>query len=343
LVETIDTAKRGSSNFTRRRLIALAAAIAPVAALGWGRSVWASATPEAQGGTRTFVDVTGEAVEVPVPPARIVAIHDINAGAQVLSLGGPLVGITSRDEGPRDDITRYFDLSDITDVGATYAPNLEAIAALNPDLIVGEGFAGAVVVGDETELARLRQIAPVVGIDTFRPVEVVMAEYAELLGDAATVDMDGQRQEFEALLDALGGLHGGAWEDVTASLVDLHPDGGMQAWGPTALVPTDILTRIGVSWVPIMEEAGKPENGGYIGNISVERLPEFEADLVLVKTAFTPEIVDDPLFRALTAVRAGQVVELGEEDAGTHYPNYIFVAEVLLDQLRGMELRTDIV
>ncbi|GAB4425720.1 MAG: hypothetical protein OHK0015_05940 [Chloroflexi bacterium OHK40] len=58
-------------------------------------------------------------------PAWIIATHDINAGAQILSLGGPLVGISSRKAGMRADGTRSLDLSEVTDIGITYQPSLE--------------------------------------------------------------------------------------------------------------------------------------------------------------------------------------------------------------------------
>lgn len=302
-----------------------------------------NAPAQAEGATRDFVDVTGQKVQVPIRPTRIVAMHDINAGAQILSLGGPLVGIASRDGGMRADVTRYFDLSDVADVGIVYQPNLERIAELKPDLIVHEGFDGAVTISDGAVLTQLRAIAPVVGIDTFRPVEQVMADVSQLLGEAATVSLDSQRAEFETLLAELRALLGDRWRDVTGSMIAVN--GGMlEAWGPTALVPLDILTRLGVSWVPLMQEAGKPDNGGYLGEISMERLPEFNADLALVTTAYEPEALDTPIFRQLPVVQAGQTIELSEETAGTHYPNYIFVAKHLLEGMHAIgELRTDLV
>ena len=313
-------------------------------AVGWvaGSGPAAAQGTPAAGGTREFIDVTGQPVRVPDRPERIVAIHDINAGAQVLALGGPLVGITSRSDGIRPDLTRYFDLSGVEDVGLTYELDLEAIVALAPDLIVGEGYDGMVGGADEAVLERLRELAPVVGIDTFRPVEEVMADYAALLGPAAQVDPEAERRAFEADLSELQAVLGDGWEEVMASLVSTNT-GGLEAWGPTALVPTDVLSRMGVSWVPLMEEAWKPGHSGYIGDVSMERLAEFSADLVLVQTAYEAEILEDPLFQALPAVRAGQVIELSEPFAGTHYPNYRYVVGLLRDTLAGLDLRTDLV
>jgi iron complex transport system substrate-binding protein len=288
-------------------------------------------------GLRPFVDVTREAVCVPEVPQRIVAIHDINAGAQVLSLGGPLAGMASREEGFRNDVSRFFDLDGVVDVGTVYEPNLERILALQPDLIVHEGFDGQVFLIEENTLSALRAIAPVVAIDPFRPVEAVMADYQELLGEAATVSLDEQEATFAALLAEIEGVLGDDWARVTTSLVDVTAEGTLQAWGPTALVPLDILTRAGANWVAIQQEAGLEENGGYLGDVSLERIDEFNADLTLLDVRFAPDIVDNPLYQQLTAVRAGQVIVLDEPFSGTHYPNYIAVAERLLEALTALD------
>ncbi|MFW5692425.1 MAG: ABC transporter substrate-binding protein, partial [Chloroflexota bacterium] len=302
------------------------------------------ASSACEDGFRPFVDVTGEPVCVPEVPERIVAIHDINAGAQVLSLGGPLVGMASREDGFRADVARYFDLEGIVDVGSVYEPNLERILELQPDLIVHEGFDGQLFLVDDEMLATLQAIAPVVAIDAFRPVEEVMADYQELLGEAATIALEDQQETFNDLLTDIEDILGDDWQNVTASFVDIANDGNLQIWGPTALVPLDILTRIGVTWVSIQQEAGSEENGGYIGGFSLERIDELNADLTLVDVRFTPGTVDNPLYRQLTAVQAGQVIILNEPFSGTHYPNYIATAELLLDGLTALDdIDTDLV
>jgi len=316
-------------------LLALLVGVMPLAAQD---------TAACEDGFRPFVDVTGEPVCVPEVPERIVAIHDINAGVQVLSLGGPLVGMASREDGFRADVARYFDLEEIVDVGGVYEPNLERILELQPDLIVHEGFDGQLFLVDDEMLATLQAIAPVVAIDAFRPVEEVMADYQELLGEAATIALEDQQETFNDLLTDIEDILGDDWQNVTASFVDIANDGNLQIWGPTALVPLDILTRVGVIWVPIQQEAGSEENGGYIGGFSLERIDELNADLTLVDVRFTPDTVDNPLYQQLTAVQAGQVIILDEPFSGTHYPNYIATAELLLDGLTALDdIDTDLV
>ncbi len=294
-------------------------------------------------GFRVFVDARGE-VCVPQTPKRIVATHDVNAGVQVLSLGGPLVGLASRSGEFSPDIVKYFDLSDMEDIGGYYEPNIEHVLNLQPDLIVHEGYSGTLYYSGEGTLASLEAIAPVVAIDAFRPIEEVMADYQELLGDSVTIPLDDQQAEFADVITDLQAVLGDDWKHVTASLL-MGSETGLAAWGPTALVPNDIMTRVGVSWVAPQIEAGKEENGGYLGDFSYEETDLFSADLVLVYAVDgTEELYDTPLVQALPAVKAGQVVLLDEPYFGNHYPNYIAVAKNILVDLQAIEnFNTDIV
>jgi iron complex transport system substrate-binding protein len=292
--------------------------------------------------TRTFVDVTGTEIEVPDRAQRIVAIHDINAGVQLLSLGAPVVGIATRDDGARPDVTRYFDVADIAEVGVVYEPNLEAIASLEPDLIVGEGFDGAgmdqFMEGDIQ--ASLEQIAPVVYIDTFRPVEDVMADFAELVGGAATEDVTDQQAEFESVMADLETILGAEWSEVDAA--NVRSGEPPSVGGPTAEVWADIITRLGVRWVPIVEEAGNDENAGFL-ELSEERLTELESDLLVVGIEFDQSILDSPIYQSLDVVAADQVLLIEEPSAGTHWRNYVQVARDLQEGLATRTIQTDLV
>lgn len=331
------------ADLTRRRFLGSGAALGGALVLGGcadDESDVSGPTPTPTAATRGFVDVTGETIQVPTRPERIVAIHDINGGAQVLSLGGPLVGISGRADGARADLTKFFDLSGLGEVGNTYEPNLEAIVALGPDLIVGEGFDGKgmgqfMAEGVDENLAK---IAPVVYIDVFRPVEEVMADYAELLGEAATIQVEDQRAQFESALDELRAVLGDRWAEVTAANV---ASGEMpQVLGPTTDVWNDLLTRLGVTWVAVVEESG--EGSGYLA-ISLERLEELESDLLVVEVTYDQTILSSDLYQALEVVEAGQAILLTEASGGQHWRNYTDVANRLRERLLILELDTDLV
>jgi iron complex transport system substrate-binding protein len=280
--------------------------------------------------------VRGAPVEVPGSPRRIVAVHDINAGAHLLSLGAPVVGMAVRESGVRNDISRYFDVDGIMPVGVVYEPDIESIAALAPDLIVGEGFNGAGMFDDAVE-QRLEAIAPVVYIDTFRPIEEVMEDFAELVGADAQSRLGDQKEEFDGVVEEIRALLEDEWDSTTVSMFDKSSDGTLQVWGSTALAATDILTRVGARWPDIVLQADQPENGGYLGGVSLERIGDLAADVVIITTAFDTTLLDEAVFQQLGAVQAGQVVDFDEPTAGSHYPNYLFVARFLLERLNDMQ------
>ena len=337
-IERIELAER---LITRRRFLIGAGALGLGVMTGCGLEEEAAAptttdADSADVGFRDFVDVRGKAVRVPDVPQRIVATHDFNAGAQVLSLGGRLVGLASRGGEFSPSVNRYFDLDDVVDIGNNYQPNLERIVELQPDLIVHEGFDGRLHFPEEDTLQALERIAPVVGIDTFRPVEEVIADYAELLGDGATIAVEDQQAALDGLVEDISDALGDNAQAITASYVSYNPGGGYyQAWGPNALPELAILTRAGVNWVPIQVKAG--EGNGFIGEISLEEIDQFAADLTLVEVFDMPEVLDTPLIQQLPAVAAGQTILLDEPTSGTHYPNYIAVAETILEGLQAIE------
>ncbi|SFQ64241.1 iron complex transport system substrate-binding protein [Roseivivax halotolerans] len=95
--------------------------------------------------TRIFTDSAGREVTIPASPQRIVALHDTSITLPLVELGKPPVGSLGR---VRPDGSRYlravetilhtsFENSDIDFVGQWAQFDLEAIAALQPDLIIG--------------------------------------------------------------------------------------------------------------------------------------------------------------------------------------------------------------
>src|SRR5690554_2381199 len=96
--------------------------------------------------TRSFTDDAGRTVEVPSHPQRIVTLHDSSLTTPLIELGIMPVGAFSRsgEDGPymRGAATLTgvtFANSGVVDVGGSPA-DLEAIAALEPDLIITATF-----------------------------------------------------------------------------------------------------------------------------------------------------------------------------------------------------------
>ncbi|SFQ64149.1 iron complex transport system substrate-binding protein [Roseivivax halotolerans] len=153
----------------------------------------ALAIPAAAQEMRTFTDALGREVEIPVDPQRIIAIHDLTITMPLVELGAPVVGSHGR---VRDDGSTYlrsvntifnvdFDNSDIEFVGAFNQMDFEAMAALDPDLIIARAP------WDEEIREQLEIVGPTVYVaDVPEPFET----YRQI-ADAA-----GMLPEFEARL-----------------------------------------------------------------------------------------------------------------------------------------------
>lgn len=123
-------------------------------------------------GTRTVKDAYGD-VEVPVNPQRVVVLA--SAGLDnVLALGGKPVGAPYSISVNANFFAHLAGQTDgIENTGTTDQPSLEAIAKLNPDLIIGQKDTHEAVYED------LKTIAPVYMTDR------LPGEWKELLGDQA--------------------------------------------------------------------------------------------------------------------------------------------------------------
>lgn len=304
-------------------------------------SAAASATPSTPN-VRSFTDSTGTTVEVPNQATRIVATHDYNAGAQLLSLGAPVIGLPVREDGKVDpSLRRYFNVDGITTVGTVYEPNIEAIAALKPDLIVHEAFDGKTQFRSDNTLEQLRQIAPVVAIDTFRTVEDVMADFGRLLGPGAIARMDQGRAAFDETVGRLRALLGDRWSQVTVSVV-YYFEGNLRAYEPEAGSENDILNRIGVRWSSAHQQAAAVADDNSL-DFSLEKIADFDADLVVLAGNIDSPLEEEDLFQRLDAVEAGQWLRLSSGLYGTHYANMTALAQAYIDALVGKDLRTDII
>lgn len=119
--------------------------------------------------TRQFIDGQGHTVAIPVKAQRIVSLRSEQFTTPLIELGAPVVGSTGliKDgvnngnpfiRGAYDLFHTTFERSGISFVGAPAQPDIEAIAALKPDLILVPDFAA-----DNFE--QLSAVAPTVVIN----------------------------------------------------------------------------------------------------------------------------------------------------------------------------------
>ncbi len=124
------------------------------------------ANPAIAQDTRSFTAANGT-FDIPVEPQRIVALNDQIVALPLYELGAPVVGSAGRTDadgnvfmrGGMDTLGIDYANTDIEYVGAFNSLDLEAIAALQPDLIIGGTY------NDPAVIEQLQTIAPALVID----------------------------------------------------------------------------------------------------------------------------------------------------------------------------------
>jgi iron complex transport system substrate-binding protein len=165
--------------------------------------------------TRLFVDDAGHEVEIPIDPQRIVSMRGEQFTAPLIELGANLVGSSGRSDPLRDGGAPYvrgaydaldfrFETSDVTWIGDPNAHDFEAVAAVEPDLILLPDFAAdsydklsliaptvVINIWDRPFLDRYRVVADLAG--RLPQFEAGLALYEERLARAK-----------QTLIDAIG-------------------------------------------------------------------------------------------------------------------------------------------
>lgn len=155
---------------------------------------------------RTIQHAAGETV-ISGTPARVVAL-EFRYVEHLLSLGLPPVGVADRGGYERLVGVAADELAQTADVGTRQEPNLEAVAALEPDLIIGFTFRHAGLYD------RLSAIAP-----------TLLFDYTDL-PETGPRQLDYMKRELSAIADALGRPQAGraALERMEAALVKARRD-----------------------------------------------------------------------------------------------------------------------
>jgi len=280
---------------SRLTLLALPALLATAACGG------VTASASAGGAETRPVTHAAGTTAVPVEPERIVTTTDQNALLPLLELGVDPVGsagIVTEDGSPKFRRTEGFDTTGIEFAGAFDDLDLEQIAALQPDLVVGYEF-------DEDVYDELSAIAPTVLVQIFdRPLPEALVEFGDLVGERdEALRLQGEYEDrVAALREALGPRLD------TLSVSVLSPgDPGTFGRGDAGQAVGTVMDDLGLPRPP----AQVADDGE--ASYSLEQLSARSADVVLVLD-FTGDrqepglraLVDSPTFARLPAVRAGQ-------------------------------------
>ncbi|RBY94533.1 iron-siderophore ABC transporter substrate-binding protein [Blastococcus sp. TBT05-19] len=278
-----------------------------------------------EGFPRTVEHAMGS-TEIPERPERVVVL-DTGELDSVLSLGVTPVGAVTT--AVSDGFLSYLaeDAEDVEVVGTIAEPDLEAIAALEPDLILSNK------VRHEDIYEQLAQIAPTVF------AEKVGAVWKEnLLLDAEALGLEDEAQaaleEYEADAAALGEDLGDPAGTTVGAL--RFVEGTIRVYTGQSFIGT-VLADIGLDQLEL--PTGETPT---FAELSAEQLTQADADLVLY-SSYGPAtdsgeqaVVAGPLWPRLTAVAEERAYAV--EDDVFYTGIGLRAATLQLEQLRDLAL-----
>ncbi len=319
----------------RRRSGVLTAALTAVAlalltACGSGGSTGSTGStqqPAAAAGAqdafpRTVRHELGE-TKIPARPQRVVAVTDGAELASLLALGVTPVGFGKRNEPIRPWIKeKGGDKIDSYRL-AGQEVSFERLAAWRPDLIVVQnGFA------TKENLARYTAIAPTVAT-SFIDWRESLRQVAEATGTTARAAQIVAENE-AAVAKAKAALAGRAGLKVQAVTVFDGP----QVYRLNSASPLGKLApQLGLAPFPAQQSTGEA-----VEAVSLEKLPEIDADVLLVQDFGGGRAAYDALkkrdiWKRIPAVAAGRVVELTVEESEASYFDSALTVPRNLDML----------
>jgi iron complex transport system substrate-binding protein len=300
-----------------------------------------TALPASGQETHPFEAANGT-IEIPVSPQRIVALNDQILTLPLYELGAPVVGSVGRVaedgshylRGGMDTLGIDFSNTDIGYVGVFNAVDVEAIAALQPDLIIGGHYT------DPAVIDQLQSVAPTVVIDN---ASLGMVDTLRTLADITgkTGRFEARLQRYLSNVERLKSLIGNP-EEISATLTFMFP-AGEELWVYRANLGamTRVLDDLGFA-----QPAAVAAIDGTEAAFSPELIQELDADFVFgfyrqqedatpqnVMAAyekFAPGFCD-----ALTACRNGQLILLPAPAFGSSMASLDLALELVESHVVG--------
>jgi iron complex transport system substrate-binding protein len=262
-----------------------------------------SASNESSNGTRVVSTVKGD-VEIPAEPKRIVALYYHHI---LLAFGVKPVGANLTWWGGSPYLAE-LEGDGIVDVGGP--PSLEAVTALEPDLIIVNN-------NNEEDYDQLSKIAPTVMIpyDAKRNVYEDAKLIAELINkpEVGNQLLDEFEEKAAAARAKLAGKVDG---NAKAAIIRIEGQGGQFAvFGENyGRGGWPIYEGLKLQQPDKIKEELEKDGLGLVQQLSMELLPEFVADadyiFVSKESEGIDEIQDKALWQSIPAVKEGRVIEL---------------------------------
>ena len=250
---------------------------------------------------RTITHALGK-TEIKEMPKRVVVL-DVGELDNVVSLGIKPVGIAPTEGSPELPSYLKKDAGTPKNVGTINNLNLEAIAELKPDLILGSQLRAA------DKYDELSKIAPTVF--SLRPGFTWKENY---LLNAAALDRTAEAKRklaaYQAEAKALGEKLGA--DKPTVSMVRFMPDGVIRLYAGASFIGT-ILKDTGIP---------RPKNqqvNDLATEISAENIDQADGDYIFTGVYGDPKATDkskaqgNPLWKNLAAVKAGHAYDVPDE------------------------------
>jgi iron complex transport system substrate-binding protein len=315
---------------TRREFLAILAAAGLLPAC----STDAASAPAAPS-TRTVQHPLGT-TEVPLAPTRVVALDRRAALPHLLALGVTPIGALTYESiigtpFPPLVAEQARDVAVLPVAGNADDPNLETVAALRPDLVIG--WTG----GIEEKYSALSAIAPTVAVDVdFTDAAVSLRAIAAALRREA---------EAEAVISAFDERRATRLREIgeIGEVSVVLGIGGQQfrVYQPTGSSVARWLAEAGGRLVPDIASAIGEPYGDELLLISPENLGQVTGDTIVVMhntgaagEAALAELENSPLWPTLPAVWAGRIVKINsQESVGSYgFQGYDSVLDTLVDQ-----------
>lgn len=284
-------------------IVVASAAMLALSACGGSASSDDEAAPAAAK-TRTVESTfTGEKVEIPTEPKRIVALW--RTGSELVDIGikpvAQMDGEISADELGEDVFSK---VSDVPVIGTYEEVDIEKLIAAKPDLIVGMDNGGLGL--DYTDI---KEVAPTVILKIAEPTDVWRnyTTIADLAGKSS--DFDTKQAELDAKLEAVKAEHGDTLGK--ASVTALGTMGG-EIWVDTSKsLLFDRITGAGFGYNPAYTD--NPER--YVEALTFENIAGladqdaifYDVDITGKASAETQKVLDEASFERLPAAKSGKV------------------------------------
>lgn len=331
------TARWTQTKHTRAAWVGMLALILVVVLSGCGNNAASNNTKEANSATtnnsaaansadqvRTVKHAMGE-TEITGTPLKVVVLTNEGTEA-VLSLGVTPVGaVKSWTGSPWYDHIKA-EMEGVTEVGEESQPNLELIASLQPDLIIGNKMR------QEKVYEQLKAIAPTVMAEDLRGEwQNNFKLYAEALGK--TTEGEALMAAYDKRIEDFKSKAGDKLKE-TVSVIRFM-DGKTRVYH-TNTFSGIIFEQIGFARTDMTKNA----KDTFVDEITKERLPEADADRIFYFTYETGdgkanqtelEWTNDPLWKNLSAVKNGQAYKVS--DAIWNTAGGIKAANLMLDEL----------